>query len=111
PDIGELISRQLRAADYQVLLAASGEEAVTLWHQHHDRISLLLTDMMLVGMSGHDLTRRLRAERPDLPTLCMSGYLRPESASQEVQFLEKPFTGQELRDRVRQLLAAAAGDR
>ncbi|MCB9876342.1 MAG: PAS domain-containing protein [Planctomycetes bacterium] len=107
PDIGELISRQLRAADHKVLLAASGEDALVLWRQHRDRISLLLTDMMLVGMTGHDLIRRLRADRADLPTLCMSGYLRPESASQEVQFLEKPFTGQELRERVAHLLAGA----
>ncbi|MEZ6037199.1 MAG: response regulator [Planctomycetota bacterium] len=107
-DIGELISRQLRAANYHVLLAASGEEALDLWREHRERISLVLTDMMLLGMTGHDLIRRLRSDRPDLPTLCMSGYLRPEAVSQEVQFLEKPFTGQELRDRLRQLLGSPA---
>jgi len=104
-----LISKTLSAAGYRVLQATNGEEALAL-ASSPDRIDLLLTDVVMPGMSGADLVARLRAKRPECVVLYMSGYDRhlidQKSLERTASFLPKPFTPRLLLTRIGELLAA-----
>src|SRR6185312_8949049 len=72
----------------------------------------LVTDMVMPGLSGRDLSERLRALRPSLRVLYISGYVQDASAraalaSERSAFVAKPFSPELLTDRVRELLATA----
>ena len=87
------IERLLTRLRYQVVAAGSAEEAEGLAAGQPP--ALLLTDMVLPGRSGSELATRLRAARPDLPVVLMSGYTedeiaRDQAAKGEVRFLQKP---------------------
>lgn len=92
-----MVARLLEAEGYRVMPAATGIEALALWHEHGDRIDLLLTDMMMPeGMHGDRLAAKLTAVRPDLPVVFLSGY-SPEFGrglvlEEGVNFLYKPFS-------------------
>jgi PAS domain S-box-containing protein len=65
----------LRKLGYQVIEAANGNQAFTLWRQHHEQIDLLYTDMVMPeGISGLDLAEKLCAEKPRLKVIISSGY-------------------------------------
>jgi two-component system, cell cycle sensor histidine kinase and response regulator CckA len=96
---------------YAVLEALDVADAIRLAETHPGSIHLLVTDVMMPGASGPELARRLRAHRPDLRVLCMSGY--PESADEEAEgeagwdaWLQKPFTPDELMRQVRACLTS-----
>jgi len=98
---------------YQLLEASDGEEAELIAGQYNEPIHLLVTDVMMPGISGPQLADRLTARRPDLKVLFVSGYPhdlleRHGAFDHERNFLRKPFTGTELLGRVRALLGAAA---
>jgi len=59
PTILDLVINVLKPMGYQVLLASSGEQALELAASHQDEIDLLLTDVMLPGIKGHELARRV----------------------------------------------------
>jgi signal transduction histidine kinase/CheY-like chemotaxis protein len=103
-----LICRILASVGYNILEAASGEEAFHLATQNGVAIDLLLTDVLMPGMSGADLMDKLRAHRSELTVLFMSGYDRELVGQRErlpgVAFLPKPFTPQTLTNTVRQML-------
>ena len=98
----------LTRGGYRVIEAGSGDEALKL-APAGTRIALLLTDVVMPGMSGKELHQRLSESRPGLKVLFMSGYpddtiaihglLKPGLA-----FLQKPFRGPALLERVRDLL-------
>ncbi|HSE03370.1 MAG TPA: response regulator, partial [Methylomirabilota bacterium] len=67
---------------YTVLEALDAADAGRLAETHPGPIHLLITDVVMPGVSGPELARRLRAHRPDLRVLCMSGY--PESADRRI---------------------------
>jgi two-component system, cell cycle sensor histidine kinase and response regulator CckA len=104
-----LVTAMLEDAGYRVLAAANGEDALAEAALQNGGIDLLLTDVVMPGLSGQQVAERLTADRPDLPVLFTSGYnedaiahhgvLRPGTA-----FLEKPFTAQELTATLRALL-------
>lgn len=100
----EMLARQ----GYEVLEAGSGTEALRLWETNRNSISLLLTDVIMPQMSGHELAERLQAQRPDLKVLYMSGYtgdvIARHGVSTEAAFLQKPFTHDVLARKVRQVL-------
>ncbi len=102
----KLVANVLAAAGYRVLEAANGEEALTL--ATGQRIDLLLTDVVMPGMSGPELVTRLRATRPELAVLYMSGYDRDlidqKTLERTASFLPKPFTPRALLARVVELL-------
>jgi PAS domain S-box-containing protein len=107
-----LVRSILERRGYTVLEAANGVDALKLWEAHRDRIALLFTDMVMPdGISGQDLARRLRTERPDLRVVFSSGY-SPEIAGRELRlaagenFLPKPFTSDVLLEVVRQAIDA-----
>jgi two-component system, cell cycle sensor histidine kinase and response regulator CckA len=92
----QVAGRMLSDLGYSVLLASSGEDALTLAESHRDDLSLLLTDVMMPGMLGPDLARQMQALLPTLPVLFMSGY--PGEALSavpglqlETDFMVKPF--------------------
>src|SRR5580765_943445 len=72
--IRRLLERVLESAEYEVLVAPNGEVALRLIQGRAGELSLLLTDLVMPGMSGLELARAARELQPELPVLCMSGY-------------------------------------
>ncbi len=107
--------RVLSAAGYQVLEAADAAQARRLAEQNAGRIDLLITDVIMPGTRGPELAEELAGRAPGLRVLFISGY-SPDSLIQREGvpgrgFIQKPFTPQAFRDKVRQVLenrAAAA---
>ena len=96
---------------YTVLEALDAEDALRLGENHPGPIHLLITDVVMPRMSGPELARRLRARRPDLKVLCMSGY--PETPDREIEgaenwtaWLQKPFTPDTFMDKVQECLTS-----
>ena len=87
--VRRLLRQVLEQAGYDVLEAADGAEALSL--AATCRVDLLLTDMTMPGLNGREVAERLRAERPDLKVIYMSGYA-DGALEQGVEVLEKPFT-------------------
>jgi two-component system, cell cycle sensor histidine kinase and response regulator CckA len=108
--VRSLIGRTLRAQGYTVLEAEHGLDALELaMHRAAEPIGLLLTDMVLPHISGHDLAKRLQSHFPDTRILFTSGYAETSVTSNErldrnVAFLQKPFTAAALIRKVRQVL-------
>ena len=69
------IERMATSLHYQVFSASDGAQALELYESHSDAISLLVTDAVMPGMSGHELIRTLRQRCPDLKVVLMSGYM------------------------------------
>ncbi len=94
---------------YQVITAASGEEALRLAEGHLTEIHLLLTDVIMPGMNGRMLADRLMLMRPSLRVLFTSGYtenviVHHGVLEEGINFLSKPFTAQSLARKVREVL-------
>jgi two-component system cell cycle sensor histidine kinase/response regulator CckA len=94
---------------YQVLAASTPAEAIDLAERHSGQIHLLLTDLVMPGMDGRKLARRMISSRPDVKVLYVSGYtgqvLVSHGALDEgVAFLQKPITPGALLDKVREVL-------
>jgi signal transduction histidine kinase len=83
-----LTERMLRNAGYHVEPAASGAEAIAV--ARRDTFDILLTDLVMPGMSGRDLARELVSEQPHLRVVFMSGY-HSGTAMPDWQFIAKPF--------------------
>ncbi len=107
--IRNLISELLANNGYKVLAAKNGAEALEIGRRHSGPVHLLLTDVMMVEMSGPALAKQLSGFRPETRVLFMSGYA-DDSHSQhstdlpDTLFLQKPFTQEGLMRKVRQCL-------
>jgi len=106
----ELAKRLLEREGYTVLLAANADEAVRLFNQHPS-IEVLLTDVVMPGESGPELTKKLVQERPTLKVIYMSGYteeaiVRHGVINAGITFLNKPFTAEMLGRKVREVVDA-----
>jgi CheY-like chemotaxis protein len=102
----------LGKSGYRVLEASSGDEALQLMAAWSGRVDLLLTDVIMPGMSGPVLARRLATLRPGLRTLFMSGYTADalsdyRTIDGDMDLLAKPFTADSLVRRVREALDRA----
>jgi len=102
----------LEGAGYRVLEASSGFEALRVSAGHGGRLDLLLTDVVMPGMSGRELAERLAPVRPGMKVLYMSGHTDDAIFHHGVTqagtgFLQKPFTPDALERRVRDLLGHA----
>src|SRR5207244_4134519 len=106
--VRNFVASSLRHESYQLLLAASADEALAIVESHTGPIDLLLTDAVMPGKSGMELARVLTARRPALPVIIMSGYtehnLTGTDADHVAAMLQKPFTPRELRRRIREVL-------
>ncbi|MEK7401881.1 MAG: PAS domain S-box protein [Gemmatimonadota bacterium] len=103
------VGRILLRGGYTVLSAATPREALELSRRHRGRIDLLISDVVLPGLSGPELTAQLLASRHELRVILMSGYsdeaiTRHGSLGEGMEFMEKPFSVTALLNTVRQLL-------
>jgi two-component system, cell cycle sensor histidine kinase and response regulator CckA len=106
--------RMLTQAGYTVITAPNGPVALERFEQAVEPFDLLLSDVVMPGMSGSELARRLRERQPDLAVLYMSGYADDEHlhdtlASSDTVCIPKPFTMQTLLDATRRALAQRVG--
>jgi two-component system, cell cycle sensor histidine kinase and response regulator CckA len=105
------VRRLLEWHGYTVLEARNGAEALRVYEAHSEDIDLVLTDVVMPEMGGHELIERLRQRHPELRVLFMSGYAERAlthdgSVPSGTGYLEKPFTVETLMRRLREVLDA-----
>jgi two-component system, cell cycle sensor histidine kinase and response regulator CckA len=98
----------LRAHGYTVIEAADGAAALDLVRQPDIAIDLVITDVVMPGMSGPDLSRELVRLRPGIGVILASGHpakmIPPDLAGSSVTFVQKPYTPEQLARHVREIL-------
>ena len=106
--VRNLVSVVLQGQGYTVLESRDADEAARLCREHPGPLHLLLTDVIMPGMSGPDLAQQVRPLRPDMKVLYMSGYadsaIARHSLAKDAPFLQKPFLPDVLNRKVRDLL-------
>jgi len=105
----DVTSRILHRNGYQVLVASNGPEAIALVRRHRGRIDLLLTDVVMPQMLGKEVAERVRAMRPGIRVVFMSGYAEPVLSNRGILdpgivLVEKPFSDASLLAHVREVL-------
>jgi len=116
PTVREVATRMLREQGYNVLVAANGDEALNLVRSRPgESIDLLVTDVVMPRLSGRAVADQLRATRPEMKVLFISGYsddtLTRHGASPDtnLNFLQKPFSPSLLAYKIRELLDKIEG--
>ncbi len=108
-EVRTVLNQILVSKGYRVLQAASGEEALILSRLHRGAVHLLLTDVTMPEMKGHELAQRLRSERPQTRVVFMSGYndeRLSDGGTDSPICLQKPFSPQVLGETLRAVLDA-----
>ncbi|WP_256374308.1 response regulator [Desulforhopalus sp. IMCC35007] len=105
----KLAERMLNSLNYDVLIASSPVEALSLSEMHEGTIDLLITDVIMPEMNGRELSERVMTRRPGMKCLFMSGYTADAIAQHGVlkagmNFLQKPFSKQDFSMKVRAIL-------
>ena len=103
--------RVLQRAGFEILEASTPDDALHIAEQHANVISLVVSDLVMPGMTGTELGVAVRRLRPDVPILYMSGYAREDVAESvgalsAASFVSKPFTPGSLIEAVRVALEA-----
>ena len=106
-------ARALRMRGYHVLEAGGGEEALEIVKNDNNTIALIITDVVMPNMDGPTMVRHVKAIKPDLAVIFMSGYAeeafrRNDQNSEDIHFLPKPFGLKQLAAKVKEVLAGAA---
>lgn len=101
-----LIVDVLEELEFKVLEADGSEAALKLIEDSGQTIDLLMTDVGLPGMDGKELAARARELRPELPILFASGYAESIEVPVGMSVIGKPFSIDQLRDKVRGVLSA-----
>jgi CheY-like chemotaxis protein len=109
--VRSMVRESLENSGYRVLEAIEGEEALRHCNRHQGPIHLLLTDLVIPGMSGREIAKQVLARRPEARVLYMSGYSEDVAGRQgDVELgsalLKKPFTEETLTAKVREVLNA-----
>lgn len=104
-----MICEVVESLGYCTLRATNGEDALQLLSAHDDRIALLLTDIMMPGINGHELAERARQSRPDMPVIFCSGYdsqhdRHEEQADELSRHMQKPVSIAVLGTAIRELI-------
>ncbi|MDQ3207906.1 MAG: PAS domain-containing protein [Gemmatimonadota bacterium] len=107
--VRESVRRLLEWHGYTVIEARNGADALEIYEGKQQGIDLVLTDLVMPGMGGHELVERLRARRPELPVVFMSGYadkamMSNGAVGKGTAYVEKPFTVELLMQRLREVL-------
>ena len=111
--VRQLVKETLERKGYRVLEAENGETGLTIAAQHHQQIDLVITDVVMPHLGGRELAQRLRASRPEVKVLYLSGYTEDAVVGEGTgegtmesgkAFLQKPFTLQSLARKVREVL-------
>jgi CheY-like chemotaxis protein len=115
PEVRLLARKSLEARGYAVLEAANGDDALRIAERHAGPIHLLVTDVIMPGLSGREVALLLGAARPEMRVLYLSGY--PDESivhhgvlEPDLAFLQKPFTPDTLARKVRQVLDGPESD-
>jgi two-component system, cell cycle sensor histidine kinase and response regulator CckA len=112
PVLRELVPEMLAARGYDVTVAADGPAALALMAE--EPFDLLVTDVVMPGMSGVELAEHVREQRPGVGVLFISGYtdsiVDEHRLSPTMRFLAKPFSTDELAGAVREIIAAGAAE-
>ena len=108
----EVTRRILSRSGYNVLAAASGREAIEIAASQAGDIDVLLTDVVMPRMLGKEAAERIRALRPGVKVLFMSGYTQGVLDSRgvveaDVSLIQKPFSAAQLLAVLRQIIAGA----
>lgn len=111
--VREMAAMALQTHGYEVVMAGSGEEALKRWPELSGRVALLLTDLLMPGMSGRDLARGVLEQSPGLPVIYSSGFhdagmVREMQLKEGANFVAKPYALEALIGTVRRALAARA---
>ncbi len=109
PSVRAMAARILRGRGYTVFEASNGKEALDIAEKYAGEIHLVLTDVVMPGISGRELVSRLKAIRPGIKSLYVSGYtddaiVHGGMLDSGVAFLQKPFTVEALAQKVREVL-------
>jgi PAS domain S-box-containing protein len=109
PSVREIVAQVLAQKGYRVLRAPDGQTAIEMARGQRGALHLLVTDLVMPGMTGRELAETLRAERPGLRVLYMSGYtddavVRHGVLEEGMPYLQKPFTPRALAAKVREVL-------
>ncbi len=112
-DVREIARQFLESGGYQVIEAKDGIEALQLARENRGKIDLLVTDMVMPGMTGRELAVRLEQEHPEIGVVFMSGYSEHAAtemadADPSVRLLTKPFSRTALLRTVREMLGRTA---
>jgi two-component system, cell cycle sensor histidine kinase and response regulator CckA len=111
PEVRSLVQRILKTQGYTVVTAANPDEALAVAREFKGAIQLMVTDVVMPGMSGLQLAERLVPTRPDMRVLFVSGYTDDAMGPQGIlepgkAFLQKPFTPNALARKIRDVLDA-----
>ncbi len=111
-----LLRAVLAAQGYTVFGAATGEAALDLADSTPAHFDLLITDVVLPGVTGYELVERISSKRGATPVIFMSGYPAAEPAARDwsglnASFLRKPFSPAQLMSTIRDLMFGAGGSR
>jgi len=107
--VRQLVRETLLAKGYHVIEAENGESGLAAAAQHHGKIDLVITDVVMPGMGGREMVQRMAETRPEAKVLYLSGYTEDAILSEGTveggtAFLQKPFTLQNLSRKVREVL-------
>jgi two-component system cell cycle sensor histidine kinase/response regulator CckA len=106
--VRRLVRATLEKQGYKVLETATPQDAIRIAAEPNRHIDLILTDVLMPGMRGPELLRRLRSARPGLPVLFMSGYsdstFLDARVLEDAEYIQKPFKPEELGRKVRKAL-------
>jgi len=102
----------LKIKGYTVIEASRATDAIQLMERHKEAIDLVLTDVLMPGMKGRELVERLAELQSDMKVLYMSAYTEDAAVNIGVldpgtQFIEKPFSPDDLAGKVREVLGRA----
>ena len=106
-----LVERILTGAGYRVLTAASSETAIELFRRHADTIDVVVSDLVMPGLSGEELMKRIRQLAPMVPFMFASGYSdggihKSFVLNEGITLLSKPYLPADLKRKVREVLDA-----
>lgn len=101
--VRRVVETMLTRHGYNVLSTGSCQEAMAFAEGYAGRIHLLITDIVMPGMSGRTMAESLIAQRPETKVLYVSGYGGPIESETTTGFLQKPFTTDELARKIREL--------
>lgn len=113
PTIRRVVERILKENGYTTIVAEDGVAALEIVRDRGKEIDMLITDMVMPGMSGREVVERIRSSNPEIRALIISGYSAEANGSHgappEVALLDKPFTAQQLTTRIREVLDKPIG--
>jgi signal transduction histidine kinase/CheY-like chemotaxis protein len=94
----------LTAHGYTAVTASNGPKALEILSRNNPAIDLVITDLIMPGMGGRELIAQIQKLSPGMPVICMSGNVWPQNQTRDPNFLAKPFTAQDLLQKIKHAL-------